>query len=62
VISHRFHGSGEELLVVDEWPEQASFETFFAETPEIAHILTGSEARGEPVVTFWTLLDTGDEV
>jgi hypothetical protein len=62
VISHKFYGSADEVLVVDEWPDEASFQAFFGESPEIQNILVGADARGEPVVTFWTKLDTGDEV
>ena len=38
VIAHRFFGSadGNEILVVDEWPDPESFQQFFEETaPEI---------------------------
>jgi heme-degrading monooxygenase HmoA len=62
VISHRFYASSDEVLVVDEWPDEASFQTFFAESPEIQNMMTASAARAEPVVTFWNKLDTGDEV
>ena len=62
VISHRFYASGDEVLVVDEWPDDASFQAFFAEAPEIENLMAAAEASSEPVVTFWTKLDTGDEV
>jgi hypothetical protein len=62
VISHKFYGSADEVLVVDEWPDEASFRAFFDESPEIQNLLAASEARSEPVVTFWTKLDTGDEL
>jgi hypothetical protein len=62
VISHRFFGSANEILVVDEWPDEASFHTFFAEAPEIENMMAAAGAAGEPVVTFWSKLDTGDEV
>lgn len=35
VISHRFYGSDDEILVVDEWPDEESFQKFFADTPDI---------------------------
>jgi hypothetical protein len=62
VISHKFYGSADEVLVVDEWPDEASFQAFFGESPEIRNMMAASDARAEPVVTFWTKLDTGDEV
>ena len=62
VISHRFYASSDEVLVVDEWPDEAAFHAFFADSPEIQNMLVASEASGAPVVTFWTKLDTGDDV
>jgi quinol monooxygenase YgiN len=62
VISHRFYGSADEVLVVDEWPDEASFHTFFGESPEIENMMAASEAQGQPVITAWTKLDTRDEI
>ncbi len=62
VLSHRFYASSDEVLVVDEWPDEASFQAFFTASPEIKNMIAASDARSEPVVTFWTKLDTGDEV
>src|SRR6478735_1967265 len=45
VISHRFYGSADEVLVVDEWPDEASFQAFFADSPEIENMMAGAEAR-----------------
>ena len=30
VIAHRFYASGDQIMVVDEWPDEQSFQTFFA--------------------------------
>ena len=62
VISHRFYAAGNEILVLDEWPDEASFHAFFAASPEIQDIMVAAGASGPPVITFWTKLDTGDEV
>ena len=62
VISHKFYASGGEVLVVDEWPDEASFQAFFAAAPEIQDLMAAAAATAEPEVTFWTKLDTGDEI
>jgi heme-degrading monooxygenase HmoA len=63
VISHRFYASGGEVLVVDEWPDEDSFQAFFATTSaEIQEAMAAAAASAPPEVTFWTKLDTGDEI
>jgi hypothetical protein len=62
VISHHFYGSDDEILVVDEWPDEESFQRFFAEAPEIQGIIERSGATGAPDVSFWRHLDTGDDI
>ena len=63
VISHRFYASGGDVLVVDEWPDEDSFQAFFAATsPEIQESMAAAEASAPPEITFWTKLDTGDEI
>lgn len=62
VISHRFYASADEELVLDEWPDEASFQEFFEASPEIQDVMAAAGASGPPVITFWTKLDTGDEV
>jgi quinol monooxygenase YgiN len=62
VISHKFYASGGEVLVVDEWPDEASFHAFFAASPEIQDVIAAAGATAEPEITFWTKLDTGDEI
>jgi hypothetical protein len=62
VIAHRFYGSDNEIMVVDEWPDPESFQRFFADVgPEIDPIMQ-QVATGEPMVTFWRKLETGDDV
>jgi hypothetical protein len=62
VISHRFWGSDQELLVVDEWPDEGSFQKFFASSPDIAGMMERAGVKTEPEVRFWRKLDTGDDV
>jgi hypothetical protein len=63
VIAHRFYGSGGQILVVDEWPDEQSFEAFFSEQQsEIGSLMEAVGAAGEPRHQFWRKLETGDEI
>jgi quinol monooxygenase YgiN len=62
VISHHFYGNEGTILVIDEWPSEEAFHTFFDETPEIAQIMQAAGVTSEPEVTFWRKLDTNDDV
>ena len=63
VIAHRFYGSDGRIMVVDEWPDEQSFQTFFAESiPEIGTIMEAAGITAEPEVVFWRKLDTDDEI
>lgn len=62
LIAHRFYGSENQILVIDEWPDAESFQRFFAEAePDVAPMMQ-AVATGEPEITFWTKLETGDDV
>jgi quinol monooxygenase YgiN len=62
VIGHRFYGSEGQILVIDEWPDAESFHRFFdAEAATIGPMMAAVGA-GEPEITFWRKLETGDEV
>lgn len=62
VIAHRFYGSDDEIMVVDEWPDAESFQRFFESEQEHIGPLMQEVATGAPAITFWRKLDTGDEV
>ena len=63
LIAHRFYGSGGQILVVDEWPDEQSFQSFFEENQSrIGPIMQAVGAAGEPGVNFWRKLETHDEV
>jgi hypothetical protein len=49
-------------MVVDEWPDEESFHTFFQASPEIAGYMEAAGVTSEPVITFWRPLDTNDDV
>ena len=64
VIAHRFFGSstGNEVIIVDEWPDPESFQKFFSSNAQrIGELMGGAgvEPAGEP--EFWSVLDTPDK-
>ena len=49
LIAHRFYGSedGTKVLIVDEWPDRESFETFAEEqAPQIEPMLKAAGGKG----------------
>jgi hypothetical protein len=64
LIAHRFYGSDDgQIMVVDEWPDPASFQRFFAAaSSEIEPMMREAGVTAEPEVTFWHKLDTQDDV
>jgi hypothetical protein len=61
VISHHFYGHDDEILVVDEWPDEGSFQKFFDASPDIGEMMQRAGA-GEPSISFWHHLDSHDDV
>ena len=50
-------------MVVDEWPDPESFQSFFAEAQsEIEPMMRDAGIQSEPEVTFWRRLETHDAV
>ena len=49
-------------MVIDEWPDAESFQKFFSEMESEIGPMMQQALTGEPDVTFWTKLETGDEV
>jgi heme-degrading monooxygenase HmoA len=63
VIAHCFYANDTELLVVDRWPSEEAFTTFFEEErPRIQQLMAQAGVSAEPVVTFWRPLETGDAI
>jgi heme-degrading monooxygenase HmoA len=64
VIAHRFYGSDDgRILVVDEWPDAESFQSFFsAMGDQIEPMMREAGVTEQPQVTFWHKLETHDEV
>ena len=60
-ISHRFFAGDGQLLVVDEWPDEASFLGFFeAAGPDIGVLMQQSGVTTQPTPRFWRAIDTSD--
>ena len=59
---HRFYGSDGQIMVVDEWPDAASFQAFFAAEQEAIGPLMAQVATSEPEIIFWRELETGDAI
>jgi hypothetical protein len=63
VIAHRFYGSEDQVMVVDEWPDEQSFQTFFAKIEaEIGPMMQDAGITSEPEIRFWRKLETHDDV
>jgi heme-degrading monooxygenase HmoA len=63
LIAHRFYGSDDgHIMVVDEWPDEQSFQAFFQENHDrIGGMMQAAGVSGEPQPVFWRKLDTHDE-
>ena len=57
---HRFFGTADEVIVVDEWPDEASFQRFFESSPEIQEIMAKAGVTTPPEITFARQLDIDD--
>jgi heme-degrading monooxygenase HmoA len=63
LISHHFYGNDREILVVDEWRDEESFQAFFQDAGEqIQELLRRAGVSTDPKVTFWHKLETGDDL
>ncbi|WP_427889262.1 hypothetical protein ACQHIV_38495 [Kribbella sp. GL6] len=63
LISHHFYGSKSEVLVVDEWPDEESFQGFFEHSgSQIQEIMAKAGVTAEPEPEFWRHLEVGDDV
>lgn len=60
--SHRFYGTEDEVLVVDEWPSPEAFKAFFDASPEIKGVMGRAGVTSDPEIVFWRKLDTHDEI
>jgi len=63
LIAHRFYGSEDgEVMVIDEWPDAQSFQSFFDENGgRIGAMMQAADVTSEPRPKFWRKLETRDE-
>jgi quinol monooxygenase YgiN len=62
LISHHFFGNDNEVLVVDEWPDEQSFKAFFDSSPEIGELMAAAGVTSQPTIEYWRPLDVNDSV
>ncbi|GLZ47472.1 hypothetical protein Acsp06_36570 [Actinomycetospora sp. NBRC 106375] len=63
LIHHQFAEDSEgNALVVDEWPDEETFQRFFAGQEDIKKVLAAAGVMSEPVVTVCRIIDTPDRV
>ncbi len=64
LIAHRFYGSSDgQLMVIDEWPDEQSFQSFFEQSMDrIGPLMQAAGVEGPPQPAFWRKLETHDEV
>ena len=61
LIAHRFYGSGDQIMVVDEWPDAESFLSFFGHVEaEVGAMMAAVGITGQPEPKFWRQLETND--
>src|SRR5690349_11182668 len=60
-IHHMFAGGDGEVLIIDEWPDAQSFETFFGSQAEIPDVMRDAGAKGAPQMSVYRKLDTPDQ-
>ena len=56
-IGHRIVTDGNDLVVIDEWPDADTFNEFFAGATRMEEFLSGAGIVGEPEVTMFDALD-----
>jgi hypothetical protein len=64
VIAHRFYGSDDgQIMVVDEWPDAESFQSFFdQEQSQIESLMEQAGVAPERELVFWRRLETHDNI
>jgi hypothetical protein len=62
LIAHRFYGSEDgKIMVVDEWPDEQSFQSFFEENGgRIGPLMQAAGVTSEPQPRFWRRLESHD--
>ncbi|NMO57391.1 hypothetical protein HH310_40245 [Actinoplanes sp. TBRC 11911] len=58
---HLFAAGDGEVLVIDEWPDEATFRGFFDNQPDIPRVMQAAGAKGGPQISIYRKLDMPDE-
>ncbi len=59
-VHHLFSATDDEIVVIDEWPDQGSFQAFFDGQTEIPEVMAAAGAAGPPEISFSRVIDTPD--
>jgi hypothetical protein len=59
-LHHRFYAHDGEVLVVDEWETAGGFQAFFDSNEDVPLLMEATGA-GEPEITFWEPVESGDD-
>jgi hypothetical protein len=61
-IHHQFFAGKDSVLVVDEWPDEASFMGFFESSgTDIGSLMSQAGVTNQPTPNFWRELETSDK-
>jgi quinol monooxygenase YgiN len=60
-IHHMFAASKDEIVVIDEWPNEAAFKQFFASQGDIGNVMKAAGVKGEPHFTYLRKMSMPDE-
>jgi hypothetical protein len=58
---HAFAAKGQEVLVIDEWPDEPKFRKFFESHPDIPRVMQAAGVQSAPDISFYRKLDMPDE-
>ena len=59
-IHHQFGAGAGEVIIVDEWPDEASFQAFFAGHPDIPKIMAEVGVSAPPSFEIFQQMDSPD--
>ena len=60
-IHHMFAASNDEIVVIDEWPDEATFQRFFESQQDIPNVMQAAHIQGEPQLTSFRKMTMPDE-
>jgi quinol monooxygenase YgiN len=60
-IHHMFTAAKDEIVIIDEWPDEASFKRFFESQQDIPNVMAAAGVKGEPQVTYLRKMSMPDE-